>query len=60
MRKIKSGEVTGYSSAGIDEAIQDALDQVGQNVRVEVVESRGTRLGADKTQYQVTLSTFDE
>ena len=56
----KTSDFTGYSTAGIDEAIQDALQKAGDYVRVEVVEARGSQAKGDNRQYQVTLATFAE
>lgn len=60
MTKIKSGDITGYSELGIEEAMQDALDKAGDCVRVEIIETRGSQAKGDSRQYQVTLTTFDE
>ena len=60
MTKIKAGDFTGYSDAGLDEAIQDALDKAGEYVRVEVIETRGSHLEGEQRQYQVTVATFDK
>lgn len=56
----KTGDFTGYSDSGIDEAIQDALEKAGDHARIEVVETRGSQTTDDTRQYQVTLATFDE
>lgn len=60
MTRIKTGDFTGYSELGIDEAIQDALEKAGDYVRVEVVETRGSQAKGNNRQYHVTLATFDE
>ncbi len=60
MTRIKSGDYTGYSTTGINEAIQDALTKAGDYVRIEIIETRGTQVNGDNRQYQVTLATFDE
>ena len=56
---MKAGDFTGYSTAGIDDAIQDALAKAGDHVRIEVVETRGSQVKNDVSQYQATLAVFD-
>lgn len=56
----KVSDYTGYSSAGIEEAIKDALDKAGDYDRVEVIETRGSQTAGDKSSYQVTLAAFTE
>ena len=58
MITIKKGDFVGYSDAGIDEAIQQALKQAGEHTRYEVIETRGSQIGDNKTQYQVTIIAF--
>ena len=60
MTRIKAGDFTGYSTAGINEAIQDALAKAGDHTQIEVVETRGSLIKGDNPQYQVTLAAFDE
>ena len=57
---IKTGDFTGHSDSGIDEAIQDALEKAGDYARIEVVETRGSQTKGNNRCYQVTLATFDE
>ena len=59
MIRMKAGDFTGYSTAGIDDAIQDALAKAGDHVRIEVVETRGSQVKNDVSQYQATLAVFD-
>ncbi|MDI9818958.1 MULTISPECIES: dodecin domain-containing protein [unclassified Legionella] len=58
--KLKTGEYTGSSDSGINEAIQNALQKAGEHTRIEVVETRSSHVGDDKRYYQVTVSTFAE
>lgn len=51
-------EYTGHSETGIAEALQNALREVGEHKRFEVIETRGSQIGEDKTQYQVTIAAF--
>ncbi len=60
MPEIKTMDVTGYSTTGIKEAIQDALHRAGDYVRIEIIEARGSQAKGDNRQYQVTLATFAE
>ena len=60
MTKITTRDYTGYSDSCIEEAIQDALEKAGDYVRVEVIETRGSKAKGLSRQYQVTLTTFDE
>ena len=60
MAQNKTGDFTGHSTAGIDEAIQNALEKAGDYDRVEVIEAQGSRAKGDNRQYQVTLATFTE
>ena len=60
MTEIKSKDFTGYSNMGLDEAIQDALHQAGDYIRVEVIEAAGSQAKGNNRQYQVTLATFSE
>ena len=60
MTIIKTGDFTGYSDAGIDDALQDALDKAGDYARIEIVETRGSQTKGNNRQYQVILTTFDE
>lgn len=56
----KIGYFTGYSTAGIQEAIQNALEKAGEYLHFEVVETSSCQAGEESRQYQVTLSTFAE
>lgn len=51
-------EVVGISTANIEAAIQEGLNEVSQNYDVawfEVVSTRGRMVDASTTEYQVTL-----
>ncbi|MCL9684454.1 dodecin family protein [Legionella maioricensis] len=55
---MKSIEVfTGFSESGIDDAIQNALDNAGNPIHFEVIETRGSRDNDAYRQYQATLKT---
>ena len=56
--KIKTGEYTGSSSSGINEAIQDALQKAGGQSCTEVIETRSSQIGEEKPHYQVIISTY--
>ena len=56
----KTGDYIGYSESGIDDAIANALSKAGDCKRVEVIETRGSQIGEDQRQYQVTLAAFME
>lgn len=58
MTTTKKVDFIGYSDSGIDEAIQNALQQAGEHTRYEVVETCGSQVGDNKTQYQVTITAF--
>ncbi len=60
MTRIKPQDVTGYSTAGLYEALQDALSKANHPVRVEVVETRGSQIKGDHCQYEITLATFEQ
>ena len=53
-----TGCYIGYSSHGMSEAIEDALQQAGEHTRCEVVESIGSQDNQDQKQYQVTVTTY--
>ncbi|CEK09391.1 hypothetical protein [Legionella hackeliae] len=56
--KTKTGDFTGSSDAGINEAIQNALSKAGQHTRIKIIETRSSQIGEDKRYYQVLISTF--
>lgn len=56
----KVSDFTGYSTAGIEEAINDALAKAGDYEHVEVIETRGSQTAGDKSCYQVILAAFTE
>ncbi|WP_133131380.1 dodecin domain-containing protein [Legionella yabuuchiae] len=60
MAATKSGDITGYSDAGISEAVKNALEQAGEPTRFEVIKTRYSHEGEGNCQYQVTLATFVE
>lgn len=57
--KIKTGQYTGVSSRGINEAIEDALQKADQYAVVEVVETVSSQVGKDKPYYSVLVNTFE-
>ena len=59
MTSIRTRDYTGYSEAGLDEAIENALQKAGEFNRVEVIETRSSHFNEDKKHYQVTLTTFN-
>lgn len=54
------GYFTGYSSSGIQEALENALEKAGEHLHFEVVETSCCHGEERDRQYQVTLSTFAE
>lgn len=58
MKTIKTGEYTGYSNSGIDDAIQNALQKAGEHTHFEIIETRGSQIGENKRHYQVTITAF--
>lgn len=55
-----SGEFTGYSEKGINEAIEKAKKQAGDQQHFVVVETLGESSHKDKNQYKVTLKAVTE
>lgn len=55
---VTKKEYTGFSDLGITEALKNALQEVGEHTRFEVIETQGSQIGEDKTQYQVTIAAF--
>jgi flavin-binding protein dodecin len=56
---MKSIEVfTGFSESGIDDALQNALDNAGNPIHFEVIETIGSRDNNTYRQYQVTLKAL--
>ncbi len=60
MVATKTGDFTGHSDAGINEAVKNALEKAGAPVRFEVIETRYSHEGEGNCQYEVTLATFVE
>lgn len=58
MAIVKKGDYIGYSDSGIDEAIENALQQAGEHAYFEVIETRGSQIGDSKRQYQATITAF--
>lgn len=58
MNTTNTGEFTGYSDSGIDEAIQHALQQAGEHSHFEIIETRGSQIGDNTRHYQVTITAF--
>ncbi|ARG96315.1 hypothetical protein [Legionella micdadei] len=58
MATTKKGDYIGYSDAGINEAIQNALKKAGEHSYFEVIETRGSQIGEDKRQYEATITAF--
>ena len=53
---MKSIEVfTGFSESGINDALQNALDNAGNPLHFEVIETQCSRDNNTYRQYQVTL-----
>lgn len=58
---MKSIEVfTGFSESGIDDAIQNALDNAGNPIHFEVIETLGSRDNKAYRQYQATLKAVTQ
>ena len=60
MKKITAGDFTGYSDAGINEAIRNALEKAGNYTHVEVVETRGSQIKGYNRRYQATLAIVNK
>lgn len=60
MTIIKKGDYTGYSTLGIYEAIQNALEQAGPYDRMEIVETLASQGKSGHRQYQATLIVFNK
>ncbi len=58
MAAIKIGDYIGHSDLGIHEAIQNALQKVGEHTHFEVIETLGSQIGQDKPEYRVTITAF--
>jgi len=56
----KIGDFTGTSTSGINEAIDNALEQAGDHNHFEVVETSSSLCSEKNRHYQVTLSTFGD
>ena len=54
------GIFTGFSNAGINDAIQNALHNAGNPAHFEIVETVGTRDDKAYCQYHVTLKIITE
>ena len=58
MITTKTGDYTGYSTSGIEEAIQNALLKAGDHNRYEIIETRGSQIGDNERHYHVTITAF--
>lgn len=57
--KIKTGDYSGSSDLGINEAIQNALQEVPEPTKIKIVETRSSWIAEEKRYYQVIVSTFE-
>ncbi|KTD34636.1 hypothetical protein Lmor_1169 [Legionella moravica] len=53
-------DFVGFSEAGIDDAVQNALENAGNPLHFEVVETLGSQKNKTRRQYQVTLKKITE
>ena len=53
-------DFVGFSESGIDDAVQNALENAGNPMHFEVVETLGSQNNKTRRQYQVTLKTITE
>lgn len=53
-------DFVGFSESGIDDAVQNALENAGNPMHYEVVETLGSQNNKTRRQYQVTLKTITE
>ena len=60
MIEKKIGDFTGYSTSGIPDAVQNALEKAGEHARFEVVETLYSKADEHSCEYQVTLAAFSE
>lgn len=51
-------DFVGLSEYGINDAVQNALENAGNPVNYEVIETLGSHNSTTKRQYQVTLKTI--
>jgi flavin-binding protein dodecin len=58
MKSIK--DFTGFSQLGINEALQNALQQAGNPRDFEVIETQGSQDNQTNRLYQVRLKTLSE
>ena len=58
MTLIKKGDFTGFSNSCIEEALNNALQKVGEHSRFEVIETLGSVVDENKPQYQITIRAF--
>ena len=60
MKMKNTGEFVGYSDTGIEDAIEKAKEQAGEQQRFVVVETLGESSHQDKNKYKVTLKASAE
>lgn len=58
MTLIKKGDYTGYSQVGIDDALQNALEKVGEHSHFEIVETLRSFNDENKSLFQITIAAF--
>ncbi len=57
---LKSRDYIGYSTSGIDDAVQKALEKAGAYKRVIIVETRSSQIANRERMYQATLCTLSD
>lgn len=58
MTLIKKGDYTGYSHLGIVDALQNALEKVGEHSRFEIVQTLRAFNDDSKLLFQITITAF--
>lgn len=58
MTTLKKGDYTGFSDSCIEEALDNALQQAGEPNHFQIIETLGSFIIENKSQYQVTITAF--
>ncbi|MBA2710680.1 MAG: hypothetical protein H0U57_08835 [Tatlockia sp.] len=58
MTTIKKGDFTGFSNSCIADALDNALQKVGEHTYFEIIETRGSFTIENKPHYQITIIAF--
>lgn len=58
MTLIKKGDFTGFSDSCLEEALQNALQKVGEHSHFEIIETLGSVVDESKPLYQIIIRAF--